>query len=133
MKGIIPFSQTIELKGMNPNSNYEIKPFIDQLGVNMLDSDEIEVKATINLNAIVFDLISEAIITDIQVADLNMDKLQEMPGIIGYIVKKDDTLWTIAKKYYTTMDSIREINELADGRISEGDKLIIMKMVDTIL
>jgi hypothetical protein len=133
MKGIIPFSQIIELKGMKPDSNYEIKPYIDQLSVNMLDSEEIEVKATINLNAIVFDLISEAIITDIEVADLDMEKLQSMPGIIGYIVKKGDTLWTIAKKYYTTMENIRDINELADDRISEGDKLIIMKKVDAIL
>jgi hypothetical protein len=133
LKGVIPFSQIIELKGMKPDSNYEIKPYIDQLSVMMLDSDEIEVKATINLNAIVFDLITEAIITDINVAELDMNKLQLMPGIIGYIVKKGDSLWTIAKKYYTTMDSIRDINEMADDRISEGDKLIIMKQVDAIL
>lgn len=133
MKGVIPFSQIVELKGMKPESNYEIKPYIDQLSVMMVDSDEIEVKATINLNCIVFDLISESIITDIEVADLDMNKLQSMPGIIGYIVKKGDTLWNIAKKYYTTMDSIKDINELTDERIAEGDKLIIMKKVDAII
>ena len=118
---------------MKPDSNYEIKPYIDQLSVMMLDADEIEVKATINLNAIVFDLITEEIITDIEVADLDLDMLQSMPGIIGYVVKSDDTLWKIAKKYLTTVDSIMDINNLADARVSEGDKLIIMKMVDTIL
>ncbi|MDD3172787.1 MAG: DUF3794 domain-containing protein [Herbinix sp.] len=133
LKGIIPFSQVVELKGMKPGSNYEIKPYIDQLSVMMLDSEEIEVKTSINLNAIVFDMITESIITDIEVADLDMEKLQAMPGIIGYIVKNNDTLWKIAKKYYTTMDSIMDINELSDDRISEGDKLIIMKKVDTIL
>ena len=133
LKGVIPFTQVIELKGMKEDSNYEIKPYIDQLSVMMLDADEIEVKATINLNAIVFDMISEAIITDIEVADLDMEKLQSMPGIIGYVVKSDDTLWKIAKKYFTTVDSIVDINNLADTRVAEGDKLIIMKMVDTIL
>lgn len=133
LRGIIPFTQVIELKGMNEDSNYEIKPYIDQLSVMMLDADEIEVKATINLNAIVFDLISEEIITDIEVADLDMDMLQAMPGIIGYIVKGDDTLWKIAKKYFTTVDSIMDINNLAEASVNEGDKLIIMKMVDTIL
>ena len=133
LKGIIPFAQIIELKGMKSGSNYEIKPYIDQLSVMMLDGEEIEVKATINLNAIVFDLITEPIITDIEVTDLDMEKLQAMPGIIGYVVKRDDTLWKIAKKYYTTVDSIMDINELSDDRIGEGDKLIIMKKVDTIL
>jgi len=130
IKGIIPFSQVVELKGMKSGSNYEIKPTIDQLSVMMLDSEEIEVKATINLNAIVFDLITEPIITDIEVADLDMEKLQSMPGIIGYVVKKGDNLWKIAKKYYTTVDNIMNINNLEDDRVKEGDKLIIVKQVD---
>ncbi len=133
LRGIIPFTQVIELKGMKSGSNYEIKPYIDQLSVMMLDSQEIEVKATINMNAIVFDLITEPIITDIQVADLDLDKLQAMPGIIGYVVKREDTLWKIAKKYYTTVDNIMAINELEDDNIREGDKLIIMKKVEMIL
>ena len=96
----------------------------------MLDGQEIEVKAVMNLNTIVFDRITESIITDIEVADLDLDKLQAMPGIIGYVVKKDDTLWNIAKKYYTTVDTIMEINNMEDSNIKEGDKLIIMKKVE---
>lgn len=130
LKGLIPFSQAIELKGMKPDSNYEIKPSIDQLSVMMLDSEEIEVKVTINLNTIVFDLVNEPIITDIQVADLDMDKMQAMPGIIGYVVKKGDSLWNIAKKYYTTKNTIMAINNMEDEKIKEGDKLVIMKKVD---
>ena len=52
-----------------------------------------------NLNTIVFEKIIEPIITDLEVADLDLDKLQSMPGIIGYVVKKDDSR-NIAKKYY---------------------------------
>jgi hypothetical protein len=133
LKGVIPFTQVIELKGMKPGSNYEVKPNIDQLSVMMLDSEEIEVKATINLNTIVFDVITEPIITDLVVAPLDIERLQAMPGIIGYIVKKNDSLWNIAKKYYTTVDNIMVLNELEDDKISEGDKLIIMKRVDSVL
>lgn len=133
IKGIIPFSQTVELKGLKPGSNYEIKPSIDQLSVMMLDSEEIEVKATVSLNTIVFDTITEPIITDIEVRELDMEKLQAMPGIVGYVVKKNDTLWTIAKKYYTTVDTIKAINDLEEDTVKEGDKLILMKKVDAVL
>jgi len=133
LKGMIPFSQVIELKGMQPGSNYEVKPNIDQLSVMMLDSEEIEVKATINLNTIVFDVITEPIITDLVVAPLDLEKLQAMPGIIGYIVKRNDTLWNIAKKYYTTVDNIMAMNDMQDDRIQEVDKLIIMKKVEAVL
>lgn len=132
LKGVVPFSQTIEVKGMKPASTYDIKPNIDNLSVMMLDSDEIEVKASINLNTIVFDKIVEPIITDIEVTDLDLEKLQAMPGLIGYVVKPGDSLWKIAKKYYTTVDSIMKINNMEDDRIREGDKLIIMKKVDTV-
>lgn len=132
LKGVIPFTQTVELKGMKPDSNYEIKPSIDQLSVMMLDGQEIEVKATINLNTIVFDLIAEPVITDIKVAELDMNKLQAMPGMIGYVVKKGDTLWDIAKRYYTTIDDIMKINSLEDDKIKEGDKLIVMKKVGVV-
>ncbi|HKL80198.1 MAG TPA: SPOCS domain-containing protein [Mobilitalea sp.] len=133
LKGAIPFAQIIEVKGMKPNSTFEIKPNIDQLSVMMLDSDEIEVKATMNLNTIVFDKITEQIITDVEVNDIDLDKLQSIPGIIGYVVKPGDSLWKIAKKYYTTVDNILGINDMEDDRIKEGDKLIIMKKVDAVL
>lgn len=131
LKGAIPFTQVIEVKGINPNSSYDIKPSIDQLSIMMLDSDEIEVKAVMNLNTIVFDKITESIITDLEVADLDLEKLQAMPGIVGYVVKKDDSLWNIAKRYYTTVDTIMEINDMENDSIREGDKLIIMKRVDS--
>jgi nucleoid-associated protein YgaU len=117
---------------MKPDSNYEIKPSIDQLSVMMLDSEEIEVKATVNLNTIVFDLISEPIITNIEVADLDMNKLQSMPGIISYVVKNGDSLWNIAKRFYTTVASIMAVNNLEDERVKEGDKLIILKKVEVV-
>lgn len=130
LRGAIPFTQVIEVKGMKPDSSYEIRPSIDQLSVMMLDGDEIEVKAVMSLNTIVFDKITEPIITDLEVAELDLEKLQAMPGIVGYIVKKDDSLWNIAKKYYTSVDTIMEINDMESDSIREGDKLIIMKKVN---
>lgn len=132
LKGIIPFSQVVEVKGLKAVSVYDVKPRIDQISVVMLDGEEIEVKATINLNTIVFDKITETIITDIEVADVDVEKLQAMPGIIGYIVKPNDTLWKIAKRFYTTVDMIKSLNNLEDDKIKVGDKLIIMKLVNEV-
>lgn len=132
LKGIIPFSQTVEAKEINENSVYNIKPSVEQLSVIMLDSEEVEVKASINLNTLVFDKIKEPIITDLMVEDIDLNMLQEMPSIVGYIVKPGDSLWNIAKKYYTTVDNIREVNELEHDMIKTGDKLLIIKKVDVV-
>ncbi|WFR57384.1 DUF3794 domain-containing protein [Anaerocolumna sp. AGMB13025] len=133
VKGIIPFNQTIEAKGIKPSSIYRVKPALEQLSVMMLDSEEIELKAGIGLNTVVFDTLTEPIITDIDAYELDYEKIQSMPSIVGYVVKAQDSLWNIAKNYYTTVDRIKELNDLEDENLKVGDKLILMKKVDRLL
>ena len=40
----------------------------------------------------------EQVITGARTEPLDLKKLQEMPGIVGYIVQPGDSLWKIAKK-----------------------------------
>lgn len=42
-----------------------------------------------------------------------------------YVVKKGDSLWSITKKYNTTVDSIKKINNLSSNILQIGQKLII--------
>lgn len=42
-----------------------------------------------------------------------------------YIVQKGDTLWSIAKKNNTTIDSIKQLNNLTSNLLSVGQQLII--------
>lgn len=133
IKGMIPFAQTIEVKQIGNNSFFEVKPNLESISVMLLDSDEVEVKAGVNLATIVFDRITEPIITEVVQQDIDFKKLQEMPSIVGYIAKSNDSLWSIAKKYYTTIDTIKEINQLEQETIKIGDKILIVKAVDAIL
>ena len=57
------------------------------------------------------------------------EELAKKPGIVGYMVKSGDDLWTLAKQYMTTEESIRQINHLENGKIKPGDKLIICKEI----
>ena len=58
-----------------------------------------------------------------------MKKKAESPGIVGYVVKDGDSIWSIAKQYYSSLDSIRKINNIEDDKIQKGDKLIVVKCV----
>ena len=54
-------------------------------------------------------------------------RMGKRPGITGYIVKKGDDLWSLAKRYYTTKEGIMEINEMTSETLKEGQKILIFK------
>ncbi len=49
----------------------------------MIDSDEIEVKIVMNLNALVLKQTDTGIIREIEERELDREKLQSMPGIVA--------------------------------------------------
>lgn len=130
METAIPFTHVIEAEGIGKDCTFRIQTEMEQLSTMMLDSNEIEVKAVMNLNALVLRQWKEHVITDIQEKELNLEKLEQMPGIVCYIVQPEDTLWDIAKRFYTTVDSIREMNGLGEEEPRQQQAILVMKKAD---
>ena len=42
-------------------------------------------------------------------------------------MKDGDELWNLAKNYMTTIEGVKEVNELEGDSIKPGDKLLIFK------
>ena len=83
----------------------------------------------LNLNCIIFEQQKIKKITEVGQEPLDMEELQESPGIIGYIAKEGDKLWNIAKENYTTIPEIVKTNQLPSEQIKGGDKILIIKTV----
>lgn len=131
METAIPFTHVIEAEGISKDCAFHLQAELEQLSTMMLDSSEIEVKAVMNLNALVLRRWEEPIITDIQEKELDMGKLEQMPGVVCYIVQPQDTLWDIAKRFYTTVDSIRELNELGEEEPKQQQTLLVVKKAES--
>ena len=58
------------------------------------------------------------------------DVLKAMPGIIGYIVQPGETLWDVAKRFYTTTEQLITANHLTGGEVKTGDRLLIQKRTE---
>lgn len=126
----IPFTHVIEAEGIDKNCRYYLRTDLEQLSATMLDSNEIEVKAVINLNAIVLNQQKESVMQYVQENPLDREKIQNMPGIVCYMVQSGDTLWDIAKKFYTTADEIRELNNLKGDEIRPMQSLLLVKSIE---
>ena len=128
--GMIPFSHIIEANGINEDSIFFLQADLEQLSTSMIDSNEIEVKAVISLNVLVLQCENRMIISKVEERPLDMEKIQAMPGITVYVMKNGDSMWDIAKRFYTTVEEICELNELEEDRVVPGMPLLLVKKVE---
>lgn len=129
MEAMIPFTHIVEARGITSKSVYCLQTDLEQLSTTMVDSNAIEIKAIVSVNVLVINQEEHFIIEKVEEQPLDMQKIQSMPGIVVYMVKSEDTLWEIAKKYYTTVEEIMQLNELECEEIKEGQPLLLVKKV----
>ena len=55
---------------------------------------------------------------------LFLNKIKDL-RVNTYIVKKGDSLYSIARNFNTTVDEIKSLNNLSTNNLSIGQKLII--------
>ncbi|WP_367569120.1 SPOCS domain-containing protein [Lacrimispora sp.] len=123
----IPFHFLIEAPGINGDTVTQLNPGLEQLSAVMLGGGNVEVKATISLDLLALQPVFVQVITGASEAPVDLNNLQRLPGIVGYIVQPDDSLWKIAKKFHTTIDTVMATNGLTDKSVKPGDRLILVK------
>jgi hypothetical protein len=129
-RSAIPFKQTIEVKGAMPGMEAFVEHSIDHIGFNMLSPKEVEVRYLVCFIVRIVDNRAVNIITDIQFTDMDKSVLDKMASITVYIVQQDDSAWSIAKKFNTSLDDLLEINELdSPEAVAAGQKLLVLKKI----
>ena len=127
---VIPFSHTVEAKGISKDSVYYLHTELEQLSTTMADSNELEIRAMLGVNVLVIQCSEEFILDKMEEYPLDQEKIRSMPGITVYIVQPEDTLWDIAKRFYTTTEEISSMNALENEEISSGTPLLLVKKVE---
>ncbi len=130
LAGAVPFAHIVEAKGIDESCVFEMTPEIEQLTTVMLGNNEVEVRAALTLDALVLSRITQPMPSSVQIMPFDEEKMEELPGIVGYIVRPGDSLWDIAKKFYTTVDVIKETNGLTSDTIKPGDRLLLIKKTE---
>lgn len=88
-------------------------------------SGTVEANVTLDIIATVENIDKITIIGEIDESSLDPEQFASM---YMYIVKKGDNLWSIAKKYKTTVDKIANINNIADeNKLDIGQKILIIR------
>lgn len=129
VKGNIPFEQTVEADGVTESSNIWLQGSLEQISGTLTGDKEIEIKAVVALDVIAFERIEEPIIHDYESEEIDWKARSREPGMVGHVVQPGETLWDVAKRFCTTEDNIREINQLESDELQTGDILLVLKEV----
>ena len=81
----------------------------------------------LSFQGMVCEVHEEPMVTSVNVSDLDPEKLSALPGIVAYIVKDGDSLWSIGKKYYVPVARMKEMNDLTSEEVKAGDKILVVK------
>jgi len=124
----IPFRQSIEVKGAKEGMNLEVEMDIDHYSYSIVNSREVEVRLVVGIKTRVGKQISVPVIVKAQEQPLDEKRAAVQPSIIIYFTQPGDTLWKIAKRYYTTVDEILKNNDLYETeQIVPGSRIIITR------
>ena len=126
---IYPFSQLVEIPEMSAQAKVELDASLEQLSAVMLDQEHVEIRAAVRLDLIAF--VQEVIqnIEEATESEPDLEMLRNRPGLVGYIAKAGDDLWTIAKENHTTIQNIMETNHRKSEVLLAGEKVLIVKQV----
>ncbi len=130
-KGEVPFRHVLEVQGMDDGCTYSLRGEAEQITATMADSEEAEIRVTLDFYLLVRKPEIQETVREIEESPMDYEKLQALPGIVGYIAGSRDDLWEIAKRYGTTVEDIRQMNHLPASGVQPGEKMIVMKAVNT--
>lgn len=132
LKAVVPFSYKLQLTSCK-DMDYTLDICVEQLSAVMTTKDEIEIKGSVSIDAICFEMYTCQAANECEITDYDEKEYLALPGIAGYISDGTQNMWNITKKYHTTMDMIKQQNsQLSDiddlnYRPPRGQKLLLIK------
>ena len=106
------------------DANISLNITADKASISQSGTD-MDIKLKLNLDIKSENIVDLNVTDKIEEIDLNISNLDSMNI---YIVKPKDSLWSIAKKYNTTVDKIVQTNDITDQSIiNVGQKILIIR------
>ena len=127
---VVPFTQEVETA--MSQSKVVVEPVITAKDVSVYAQTKREVVIEYLLDCMieVYEAAMLNVLEEVELEDMTKEEMDAYPSMTVYQVKKGDSLWSLAKRYNTTVKDIQELNDIeVPESLREGQKVIILKKV----
>lgn len=121
----IPFEHSIAVNGADPNCPYYGKLCIEQVSA-IIQGDKIEIRAILTYQFLAYQIVAEPLLIDMKKIDAEKEN-EVLPVMSVYFAKDHENIWEIGKKYQVPLGTIRNLNQLTEDTLQEGQKILIVK------
>ncbi|EKO1913483.1 DUF3794 domain-containing protein [Clostridium botulinum] len=123
LKEDMPFSCAVDIPGTKIDMQCMTKVVLEDIEAN-IEANTVAIKALIEVYSRVNYTSHKEFLVNVE--PMEEEVPEKKSSITIYVVQQGDTLWKIAKRYYTTVDNLVLINEIDNPDvIKPGQKLII--------
>lgn len=99
---------------------------IRELWFDVINEKQVEVRGDVLVTSEVVQSIRLKLMKNLCFIE-SEEPAKKGPSMILYVTQKGDCLWDIAKKYRTTVERLRLINDIESDNIEEGKKLLVVR------
>ncbi len=125
----IPFRSVMDIPGISGNMNSENTLTLKDIWFDKINDKQIELNAGIAISAATSYEEKYRIVKNVSFIE-GIENKNYLPALVLYITKSGDNIWKIAKKFRTTIDAIKRLNDLDYAtKLTPGTKLLIEKIV----
>lgn len=130
IKDQIPFRHYVDIPGLRLGMQCDVRCNVDSLTFSPMNSTMIELRVVLGVSANAYKQSDKRIVSKVEeVEGITIDQ-SRIPAITIYLVQKGDTLWSIAKRYNTTVDALVRLNNIENpSKVAQGMQVMILKNV----
>ena len=123
----IPYEYTLNVQGVTGTEQAEVHSELEQLLGNLLEGEELDVKAGLSFSTTVMKNIPLEAIEGAEEQEIDSNVLAGLPSAVIYIAAPGDDLWSIGRKYHMPVKTVRELNALESDELRPGQKVLLVK------
>ncbi|MGN1412908.1 MAG: LysM peptidoglycan-binding domain-containing protein [Anaerovoracaceae bacterium] len=121
----LPFRCVTALPQLTGDETVTARIYLKDLWAEKISGKQLELNAAVMVCSEAMRQAPVPVLKNPAFEEVHQDRHSKPMAV--YIVKPEDTLWSIAKHFQSTVDIICQINQIEEGTLRPGQKLLILR------